>query len=113
MQFVASPGKTLNLQSILPVTLRGALRFSPGFAGCMVMVSEQEARLVTVVTLWTGKKRARQCSENAAEVKKLLSPYVDRWLRSDTYLAHLSMLSPAERNFQECCVSDGLSTLNP
>lgn len=113
VQFVAAPGKTLKLQSTLPVAIRESLRVAPGFAGCMVMVSDQEARLVTVVTLWTGKERAHNCAENAARIKKLLSPFVDRWLRSDTHLAHFSMLSPLERKFQESCSSQSVSTLNP
>ncbi len=113
VQFVASPFKTQKLKSLLPVAIREALRLNSGFAGCMVMISDQEARLVTVVTLWTGKERARCCSENAARVKELLSPYVDHWLRAEHHLAHFSMLSPLERKFQECCSSDNLSTLNP
>ena len=113
VQFVASPGKTQKLQSILPHSIREALRLKPGFAGCMVMISDQEARLVTVVTLWTGKERSSHCSENAGALKNLLFPYVDNWLRSDNHLAHFSMLSQIERNFQECCSSEGISTLNP
>ncbi len=113
VQFVASPFKTQKLQSILPIAIREAFRLSPGFAGCMVMISDQEARLVTVVTLWTGKQRARHCSENADCIRKLLSPYVDNWLRSENHLAHFSMLSPLERNSQECCSSDSFSPLNP
>lgn len=113
VQFVASPGKTLKLQSTLPATIREALRVAPGFAGCMVMVSDQEARLVTVVTLWTGKERAHHCTNHAAQVKKLLSPFVDNWLRSDTHLANFSMLSPLERKFQDCCPSGSLPTVKP
>ncbi len=113
VQFVASPGKTQKLQSLLPVAIREALRFNSGFAGCMVMISDQEARLVTVVTLWTGEQRTRHCSENVDRVKKILSPYIDNLLRSENHLAHFSMLSPLERNLQECCSSGIRSTLNP
>lgn len=79
----------------------------------MVMVSDHEARLVTVVTLWTGKERAHNCTESAARVKRLLSPFVDNWLRSDTHLANFSMLTPLERKFQECCSSDSLPNVKP
>ena len=106
VQFVASPGQTGKLKSALPAVIREALSLAAGFAGCMVMVSDQEARLVTVVTLWTGKDRTRSCNENAARVKNLLFPYVDHWLRCDNQVAHFSMLSPLERKFQECCSSD-------
>jgi hypothetical protein len=105
VQFVASPNQTRQLQSALPAAIREALSVAPAFAGCMVMVSDQEARLVTVVTLWSGQQRIRYCNENADQVKKLVSPYVDHWLRTETNVAHFSILSPLERKFQECCTS--------
>ncbi len=114
VQFVASPNQTRKLQSALPAAIREAFSLAPAFAGCMVMVSDQEARLVTVVTLWSGQQRIRHCNENADQVKKLLSPYADHWLRSDTHVAHFSMLSPLERKFQECCSStETVATLKP
>ena len=96
VQFVASPGQTRKLQSVLPDAIRNAFRLVPAFAGCMVMVSDQEARRVTIVTLWKGKERARHCSENAEQTRMLLFPYVDHWLRSENHVAHFSTSSPAE-----------------
>jgi hypothetical protein len=113
IEFVAKPGEAHKIHAALPVAIDGALGEVAGFAGSFVMIANHEARLVTVVTLWTGKDRARHCNENAARVKKLLSPYVDHWLRAENHLAHFSMLSPLERKFQECCSSDGISTRNP
>jgi hypothetical protein len=110
LRFVASPGQSRKLQSLLPAAIREALPCTFGFAGCMVMISDHEARLVTVVTLWTGQERVRDCTENVAEVKKLLSSYVDHWLRSETHVAHFFMLSQIERNFQECCFPGGSTT---
>ena len=52
------------------------------------MISEQEARLVTVITLWVGADRSKQCRDNARWVHKLLTPYVDRCLRVQTLAAH-------------------------
>jgi len=40
--------------SAIPAAIADALRDVTGFAGCLVMISDQEARLVTVVTLWAG-----------------------------------------------------------
>ena len=53
------------------------------------MISEQEARLVTVVTLWVGNDRLKQCRDHVRWVHKLLAPYVDRCLRVQTLAAHL------------------------
>jgi len=56
------------------------------------MISDHEARLVTVVTLWAGNDRAKCCSQNARWVHALLAPYLDRRLRVQTMVAHLPVL---------------------
>jgi hypothetical protein len=81
------------VQSAIPPALAGALQDVSGFAGCLVMISEQEARLVTVITLWVGNDRLRQCRENANGVHKLLAPYVDRRLRVQILAAYLPELA--------------------
>jgi len=69
------------------------------------MISDQEARLVTVVTLWTGEDRANRCRENLRWVHALLAPYVDRCLRVQTMLACLpfSLEAEPETNSPETC----------
>jgi hypothetical protein len=56
------------------------------------MISDHEARLVTVVTLWAGSDRAKCCSQNVRWVQALLKPYLDRCLRVQTMVAHLPVL---------------------
>ena len=92
VEFVAKPQETHRVQSAIPAALAGALKDVAGFAGCLVMISDQEARLVTVVTLWSGDNRLKQCRENARWVQKLLAPYLDRCLRVQTLIAHLPTL---------------------
>lgn len=91
VEFVALPGKASILQSIIPDAMRTTVGNSRSFSGCMVLVSEEEARLVTVITLWTGRNRMEQCNENAKQVKTLLAPYVDRFLRTRKLAAFLSL----------------------
>ncbi len=105
VEFVAKPQQAHRVQSTIPAALAGALKDIAGFAGSLVMVSDQEARLVTVVTLWAGDERARRCAENARWVHKLLAPYLDRCLRVQTLVAHLSVLSliqPETNGAGEC-----------
>ena len=90
VEFVASPGRGEKLQRAIPEAVRLAFDKSGSFAGCMVLVSEQEARLVTVITLWTGRDRARECDENSKRVKVLLTPFVDSCLRARRFTAFLS-----------------------
>lgn len=108
------------MQAAIPSALATALKDVNGFAGCMVMISDQEARLVTVVTLWAGSDRAKCCSQNTRWVHALLKPYLDRCLRVQTMVAHLPVLPmldflPAmlpEPNVSEECsmMQDRIST---
>jgi len=91
LEFVALPGETEKLRREIPVAMRNADRKSEGFSGSIVLFSEQEARLVTVITLWTGSDRAKQCNENSKRLKRLLEPYVDRWLRTRRFVTFLSV----------------------
>ena len=61
------------------------------------MISDQEARLVTVVTLWAGHDRMKCCNQNVRWVNALLAPYLDRRLRVQTMVAHLPALVMTEQ----------------
>jgi hypothetical protein len=92
VEFVAKPEEARQVETAIPAAIAGALKDVTGFAGCLVMVSDQEARLVTVVTFWAGNDRAKCCSQNARWVHALLKPYLDRRLRVQTMIAHLPVL---------------------
>lgn len=91
LEFVARPGQTEKLHKAIRQARRSAQGTCDGFAGCLVFVSEQEERLVTLVTLWDGTEDAEQRDESSERVKRLLEPYVDRWLRSGRFVTSLSM----------------------
>jgi len=59
--------------------------------GRLVLISAQEERLVTVVTLWDGTEDGKRRDESTEQVKKLLEPYVDRWLRTGMFVTFFSM----------------------
>ena len=92
VEFVAKPQEAHRVEAAIPAAIAGALKEVDGFAGCLVMISHHEARLVTVVTLWAGNDRAKCCSQNARWVHALLAPYLDRRLRVQTMVAHLPLL---------------------
>ncbi|HMD42392.1 MAG TPA: hypothetical protein VKH45_04915 [Candidatus Acidoferrum sp.] len=97
VQFVSAPGQTYKLQSLVPLAIREAFRSKSGFAGCMVMVSDQEARRVTIVTLWKGNGHRRHCAENAQQLRTILLPYAEHWLRSENHVAHFSTCSSTDQ----------------
>ena len=92
VEFVAKPQEAHRVEAAIPAAVAGALKDVIGFAGCLVMISDQEARLVTVVTLWGGDDRVERCGENVRWVHALLAPYVDRCLRVQTMVAHAPLL---------------------
>ena len=89
VEFVAKPQEAARIQSTVPSALTGILRDVTGFAGCLVMASHHEARLVTVVTLWRGQDAQKRCAQNVRWIEALLAPYVDRRLRMQTLVAAL------------------------
>lgn len=103
VEFVAKPEKARSAPVSLPGAINGALREVSGFAGCLVMVADQEARLITVVTFWEGDEAQKCCQRNSKWVQALLAAYVDRCLRVKTMFAHLPAmpLDGAEANAAE------------
>jgi hypothetical protein len=83
-QFVAKPEQAANATQVLS---RGPRQFSRDW----VMVSDQEARLITVVVFWEGSQARRSGPHIARWVRALLGPYLDRCLRVENLLAHLPM----------------------
>lgn len=94
VEFVARPGQAEKLQKAIGQARRNAQNTYDGFVGCLVFVSEQEERLVTLVTLWDGTEEAKQRDENSEQVRKLLEPYVDSWLRAGKFVTSVSMPGP-------------------
>ena len=82
VEFVALPGKATKLRALIPPAMREAAADSDTFAGCFVLLSEQEARLVTVITLWKAGNQSNDYLESCKKLETALEPYVDRWLRS-------------------------------
>ena len=89
IEFVAKPHEAHRARLAIPSALAGAFKEVTGFAGCLVMVSDQEARLLTVVTLWSGDERQKLCNENLRWVRAVLATYLDRCLRVQILSAHL------------------------
>lgn len=89
VEFVAKPGAAQTVRELVPGDIEAAFGDVEGYAGCMILTSDQEARLVTVITMWSGAERARRCNENTKWVRGLLKPYVDRWLRTQTLVTSL------------------------
>jgi hypothetical protein len=94
IEFVAKPNESHRVHALLPAAITSTLEGVAGFAGCAVMASHQEERLVTVLTFWPGDLSARAATVNSGWVCKLIERYMDRRLRVQTMRTHLAIASP-------------------
>ncbi|MGB2624116.1 MAG: hypothetical protein WA857_17380 [Candidatus Acidiferrum sp.] len=101
IEFVAKPGEAHKVRAALPAALSSAFGEVAGFAGSFVMIANQETRLVTVVTLWSGEDGMRRCNENVRWVRALLAPYLDRCLRVQTLAAYGAASARDSQQFEE------------
>jgi hypothetical protein len=101
IEFVAKPNEAHKVHAALPAAINGALGDVDGFAGSFVMIANHEARLVTVVTLWSGEDRVHRCNENVRWVRALLAPYLDRCLRVQTLAAYMPAAVQPSRQSEE------------
>jgi hypothetical protein len=92
IEFVAKPKEVHRLGNTIPATVRGGMERAPGFAGCLVMISDREARLVSVITFWTGADGMTDRSKRTRWLYKLLTPYIDHCLRVRTLDAYPTAL---------------------
>jgi hypothetical protein len=121
IEFVAKPHEAHRAQLAIPSALAAAFKEVTGFAGCLVMASDQEARLLTVVTLWSGDERQKLCNENLRWVRALLATYLDRCLRVQILNAHLPLRAaslPApdvadDSSVEDCPLSDKETACEP
>ncbi len=108
IEFVAKPQAASSAQSDISSAIASTFQGVTGFAGCLVMASDQEARLVTVLTLWAGDDRFERCGNHTRWVHKLLSPYIDRCLRVRTLVTNLQVPPKPDR---EMATMNGCSIL--
>ena len=103
IEFVAKPNEAQKVHAALPAAINGAFGEVAGFAGSFVMIANHEARLVTVVTLWSGEDRMQRCNENLRWIRALLAPYLDRCLRVQTLAAYVPAAQPILQPFEQSC----------
>lgn len=89
LEFVAKPENAQSAPLSLPEDIQAAFAELPGFRGSMVMVSEQEPRLITAVIFWSAGDWQQRSSQCARRARAVLAPYLDRSLRVQTMVAHL------------------------
>jgi hypothetical protein len=96
IEFVAKPNEAHRVHALVPAAITATLDGVEGFAGCAVMASSQEERLVTVLTFWHGDLTAKAAGVNSSWVCKILDRYMDHRLRVQTMRTQLAIASPRQ-----------------
>lgn len=97
LEFVAKPEQATGAPLFLPAAIQSGLEDIAGFAGSLVMASDQEARLITVIIFWNGTEARRSCERSVRRVRALLAPCLDRCLRVQNLLAR----APTAQDFPQ------------
>jgi transposase InsO family protein len=91
IEFVANPNEAHRVHALVPAAIAATLEGVEEFAGCAVMESSQEERVVTVLTFWHGELTARAAAVNSTWVRKILDRYMDHPLRVQTMRTQLAI----------------------
>lgn len=102
VEFVAKPNESHRVHSLVPAAIANTLEGVSGFAGCAVMVSSMEERLVTVLTFWEGDLSAHAATTNTGWICKLMERYVDHRLRVQTMRTHMALSASKSAAHHEC-----------
>lgn len=107
MDFVSKPGSEREIAAEVGDLLAEAGLHQKGLSASMLLVSDREARLVTLMTLWDAERFNPSRERLTAWTLKLVAQFADGPLRASTSVAHfllpkestrltLSDLRPAE-----------------
>jgi len=92
IDFVAKPGQSEELETTVGELLAEAELYREGLQSSMLLVSDREARLVTLLTMWDAERFDRSRERLTAWTQKLIAGITDGPIRTYTSKAHF--LSP-------------------
>lgn len=88
VEFIAKPGKNLDLRKSIGTSVLPFLEQQPGFKNSFVLTPHREPRLVLVFSFWEQEIDSRENQwESAAEIQRTVMPLVDSFSRVRTYEA--------------------------
>lgn len=88
-EFVIKPGNEEKVRETIDLILANSFCRDRQFLQALLLVSELEARLVTVITFWNADGFAEARERKMARLRQKLQPYLDQSLRMQSFSAHL------------------------
>ena len=84
LDFVAKPEGSRELNCLLGTVLKEASLLQEGLQTALLLVSDREARLATLLTLWDAHRFRTARERRIAWMQKLLAPFADGPVRAQT-----------------------------
>lgn len=88
-EFVVKPGKEEKVRETIDLILNDSFGRDREFLQALVLVSELESRLVTVITFWQSAGFQESRERRVHWLRQKLTPYLDRSMRVQTYCARV------------------------
>ncbi|MBS1842337.1 MAG: hypothetical protein JSS69_08515 [Acidobacteria bacterium] len=88
-EFVLKPGKEGKVHETIDQIVSNSFSQDKEFLQGLVMVSEMESRLVTVITFWHPDGFAEARERRVRWLGEKLAPYLDKSLRVQAFSAHV------------------------
>jgi len=89
-EFVLKPGQEERVCETIDAILENSFGGGGEFLQALVLVSELESRLVTVLTFWRSDGFGETRERRVNWLRQKLAPYVDQTLRVQTYSARVT-----------------------
>ena len=95
-EFVLKPGKEDKVRQTIEEIVSNSFSLDKEFLQGLVMVSEMESRLVTVITFWHPNGFAESRERRVRWLSERLAPYLYKLPRVQTFSAHVMHTKSAE-----------------
>jgi len=111
LDFVAKPDGAGGMSRELGLILNRAGLVQEGLESALLMVSDREARLVTLLTFWDAHRFATGREQRIAWMQKLLAAFADGPVRAQTSLPRLVLAEQRTEMELDKSVLDGAAEL--
>ena len=88
-EFVIKPGNEERVRETIELMLANSFCRDRQFLHALVLVSEMESRLVTVLTFWQSGGFAEARERRVIRMRQKLAPLLDQSLRVQSFTAHV------------------------
>ena len=88
-EFVITPGNEKKVREAIELILGNSFSRDPQFLQALVLVSEMEARLMTVLTFWHSNGFAEARDRRIARMQEKLHPFLDQSMRVQSFAARV------------------------